>query len=240
MRCSANENEDLFRATVGGMGLTGVIVSAGIRLKRVPSAFVKATFKQTRGLSEALEQLAQADAGEEPYSVAWVDALASGERLGRSVVMRARFAQAEELPEKWKAKPYEHPKKGVKTVPGWFPGFMLRKTTVKLFNAAYYWKHKDASMILPHDDFFYPLDAMRHWNRMYGKAGFVQFQSVIPMVTAKKAMEEQLQLIAESGRGSFLAVLKAFGENRSGILSFPMKGLTLAIDLPNEGAGFWP
>jgi decaprenylphospho-beta-D-ribofuranose 2-oxidase len=237
-RCSPDQNEELFRATVGGMGLTGVILSAGIRLIRVPSAFVKATWKQTNGLSEALEQLAQADCGQEPYSVAWVDALASGERLGRSVVMRARYANVDELPAKWKTAPYAHPKKGVKTVPTWFPGFLLRKSSVKLFNAAYYWKHRDASVILPHDDFFYPLDSMRHWNRMYGKNGFLQFQSVIPMENAKKAMEEQLKLIAESGRASFLAVLKAFGEARAGMLSFPMKGLTLAIDLPNRSGIF--
>jgi decaprenylphospho-beta-D-ribofuranose 2-oxidase len=232
-RCSPEENAELFAATIGGMGLTGIIAEAVLRLVRVPSAYVTATWRRAGCLDEALSHMADADR-EDPFSVAWIDCLAGGASLGRSVVMRARYAQVDELPAKLCDRPLEHPRPRRKTVPGWFPGWMLNHTTVKWFNALFYRRHGDRTAVVAHDGFFYPLDAMDHWNRMYGKAGFVQFQSVVPREGARQAMVEQLEALAGSGRGSFLAVLKSFGRNGRGMLSFPMPGLTLAIDLPNR------
>ena len=233
LRCSRDENTDVFWATAGGMGLTGIILRATLRLTRAPSAFATVTWARADCLDKVLELMA---AGDErfAYSVAWIDCLAGGASLGRSVLMQGNVSQVDELPAELRDRPLVLPLRRRKSVPSWFPSFLLNRRTVKLFNAMYYRRHSDKTGVVAQDTFFHPLDAIDHWNRMYGKHGFVQYQSAIPLTAARQGLIEQLEIISASGRASFLAVLKAFGRQGNGMLSFPMPGLTLAIDLPNR------
>ncbi|MFI5379953.1 MAG: FAD-binding protein [Tepidisphaerales bacterium] len=233
LRCSREEDADVFWATAGGMGLTGVILRAALRLVKAPSAYATVTWQRADCLDKVLELMAAGD-DRFTYSVAWIDCLAGGASLGRSVLMQGNVSQVDELPDDLKDRPLSLPARRRKTVPSWFPSFLLNRTTVKLFNALYYRQHGDRTGIIAQDAFFHPLDAINHWNRMYGKAGFVQYQSVIPLAVARQGLVEQLEIISASGRASFLAVLKTFGRQGNGMLSFPMPGLTLAIDLPNR------
>ncbi|MGA2500883.1 MAG: FAD-binding oxidoreductase [Tepidisphaeraceae bacterium] len=233
LRCSREENAEIFWATAGGMGLTGIILRATLRLVKAPSAYATVTWQRADCLDKVLELMAAGD-DRFTYSVAWIDCLAGGASLGRSVLMQGRVSQVDELPAELRDRPLVLPVRRRKTVPSWFPSFMLNRTTVRLFNAMYYRRHGDRTGVIDQDAFFHPLDAIDHWNRMYGKHGFVQYQSVIPLAGARQGLIEQLEIISASGRASFLAVLKAFGRQGSGMLSFPMPGLTLAIDLPNR------
>ena len=228
--CSREENADLFWATVGGMGLTGIIVRARLRLLPIVSAFISIDYKRAPNLDAALEQFGSD--GNYQYSVAWIDCLASGDSLGRSVLIRGNHAVADELDDTERYAPLRTPRKKKKSVPFPFPDFALNPLSVKAFNAAYYATHPDGHAIVDLDSFFYPLDGINNWNRIYGTRGFIQYQVVFPFATSRAGLVQLLEKIAASGRASFLAVLKTFGEANQSPLSFPFAGHTLALDIP--------
>ncbi len=225
--CSPTENEALFKATIGGLGLTGLIVWADIQLKPVKSAYLDVETVPYASLDE-FRQLSEASKENFVYTVAWVDCLARGENLGRGIFLRANHAEHQGPPQRVKKK---------LTVPIDFPGRSLNKYTIKAFNHLYYWNGaRNAGLSKQHyDPYFYPLDGINNWNRIYGGAGFLQYQFVVPSDNYD-AIREIMACIASAGAGSFLAVLKEFGEIPSlGMLSFPRKGVCLALDFPNHG-----
>lgn len=226
VRCSRSMNPDLFRATVGGMGLTGVIVAARIRLRRVPSARMDVRHRVTTDLGAMMAAFGDgADAY--PYAMAWIDALAAGRARGRGVLMQGRHAEGGGFPG-----PEAKRKRGV-SVPFHFPGWVLNRMSVGAFNRAYLARHRmKRDGAVPLEPFFYPLDALGHWNRMYGRRGFVQYQLVVPSEGAESALAEVLERVEKSGQAPFLSVLKRLGDGGEGLLSFPCDGWTLAMDLP--------
>jgi FAD/FMN-containing dehydrogenase len=234
LTCSREQNPDVFWATLGGMGLTGVILTAKLRLSRVESAYVLVDHKKTANLDQTLAAFGANDSDYQ-YSVAWIDCLAQGPALGRSVLMRGNHAKATDLPAELATNPLSPRARRGKSVPFHFPSFALSPFTVRLFNNRYYNKHTDGRHVQHYSDFFYPLDSIENWNRIYGKRGFYQYQAVFPFDTGEKCLRELMEKLSTSGAASFLAVLKTMGPSSNGILSFPMPGLTLAIDVPNTG-----
>lgn len=219
--CSRGENPDLFHATCGGMGLTGVITQVSFYLKRVSSQWIEQTTIKTANLKHTFEAFEQYQ--DSPYSVAWIDCLAKGESLGRSLLMVGDFAKDGDL---------SYQPKNNLTIPIDFPGFALNSVSVKAFNALYYGKATkgESQQRVDIDSFFYPLDAINHWTRIYGKHGFVQFQFILPKAVSFEGLEAILKRISQSGMGSFLAVLKLYGAENQNWLSFPMEGYSLALD----------
>lgn len=232
--CSREDNADVFRASVGGMGLTGIIRDITLRLKPVDSAYIRARHIRAEDLEQAFIALSE-DNREHEYTVAWIDCLARGRRLGRSVVMHGRHASRDEAPNAVNALDRK-PKKNY-SLPLDFPSWVLNPVSISMFNAIYYRREggKQRSFISDIDNYFYPLDAIHHWNRMYGKRGFVQYQCVFPVQGAFEGIKQTLEHLAGSRRSSFLAVLKRLGPEGDGLLSFPMEGFTLALDLPLRG-----
>ncbi|MGH9326437.1 MAG: FAD-binding protein [Terriglobia bacterium] len=231
LHCSRSANREVFWATVGGMGLTGIILKAQFQLRRVETAWLRVDCQKASRLEEALETMAATDARYQ-YSVAWVDCLASGRRLGRSILMQANHATAKE-PGIDARNCLQPPPKPRFKLHCDLPSFTLNSLSVRAFNSVYYRHHRDATSRLVHlEKFFYPLDAVEDWNRFYGRRGFVQYQVVLPFEGGGKALALLLGRLAESHRASFLAVLKRFGRGNPGLLSFPMEGYTLSLDLP--------
>lgn len=231
VRCARNENPDLFFATLGGMGLTGIILWARIRLVRVVSAYVAVDYRQTANFSNTLDLFEAGDADYE-HSVAWVDCLATGARVGRGVVMQANHAAVGELPETVRSRPLDLPQKRRLSVPFVPPCTPLTRWTVRAFNGWFYRKHARERRIVDIDSFFYPLDAIDHWNRLYGPRGFVQYQAFFPQATSRAGLAELLGSVSASGAASFLAVLKSCGKADGGLLSYLEPGHTLALDIP--------
>ena len=223
--CSKEATPELFKATCGGMGLTGVILDAKIYLKRINSQYIEQTTIKTKNLKETFEAFEQHI--DMPYSVAWIDCLAKGDEIGKCLFMVGDFADDGNLD-------YQERKK--LTIPFNFPPFVLNQFSVKAFNWLYYKKaSKGVSQIkVDIDTFFYPLDAINHWNRIYGKNGFTQYQFILPKGTSYEGLKTVLETIAESGKGSFLAVLKLHGKANENWLSFPLKGYSLALDFKIE------
>lgn len=227
--CSPTQQADLFRATCGGMGLTGIILAATLRLKRISSASITQTTLKARNLDEVLEQFnTHRDA---TYSVAWIDCLAQGTSLGRSLLMLGEHA-AEGALNVVQKKPLP--------IPFDMPSALLNPHSIAAFNALYYQRvqQKISQQRVHYDAFFYPLDGLSDWNRLYGKNGFTQYQFVIPKAAGIEAMRAILQRIAEARRGAFLAVLKVFGKQNSNLLSFPVEGYCLALDFKIEAGLF--
>ena len=227
--CSKQQNTELFKATCGGMGLTGVILDAKISLKRINSRYIDQVTIKTKNLKETFEAFeAYKDAS---YSVAWIDCLARGDGLGRSLLMVGEFRDDGELG-------YEDRKK--LNIPFNLPSFLLNRFSVKIFNSFYYGRIRDriSRQRVDIDQFFYPLDAIRHWNRIYGEKGFAQYQFILPKKSSFSGLKEMLELITCSGKGSFLAVLKLYGEANENYLSFPMEGYSLALDFKIEKGVF--
>lgn len=227
----ANGTQSLFTATLGGMGLTGVILSAEVRLKRVESGYVDCVYRRTRDLDETLDVFGRED-GNFEHSVAWIDCLASGRSLGRSVVMLANDCPVSNLPPSLRDTPFKQPNKRLKSVPIELPNFVLNPLSVRAFNECYYWAHGNRSCQVDYNTFFYPLDGVQHWNRIYGRRGFAQYQALFPPETSRRGLIELLQEITRSKLGSFLAVLKSSGPAGAGPLSFLHPGHTLALDFP--------
>lgn len=233
LKCSKTENADVFWATAGGIGLTGFILTARVRLQPVESSWIVTDYTQCRDLDHALDAMAATD-GAHKYSVAWVDCLARGASLGRSVLMQGNHARASQLDPGRAASPFALKREFPKNVPFNCPQFLLNPLSVTAFNKVFYAAHPTTIGKLVHyDKYFYPLDAIHHWNRLYGRKGFAQFQATLPY-ESKQGLIRILQRLAESRRASFLAVLKTFGEQNPGLLSHPMKGYTLTLDLPNH------
>lgn len=219
--CSKNTNAELFRASCGGMGLTGIILDARLQLTPINSSYITETTLLARDLAHALELFELHN--DATYSVAWIDCLARGKHMGRSLLMLGEHAQEGKL---------EICNPGTRTVPFRFPGFVLNRFSAQMFNSLYYYRGRKRKVenTLSYDSYFYPLDRLLDWNRIYGKHGFVQYQFVVPKETGLEALSSVLTHITESNRGSFLSVLKAFGDANENYLSFPTRGYTLALD----------
>lgn len=230
-RCSATGNTEVFEWTVGGMGLTGVILRAGIRLTPVESGWIRQQLQPTADLNETMDVFEGAQ--EATYSVAWIDCLSQGAAQGRSLVMLGEHAKLDDLPKPRRKRPFETKQKRQLSVPFSPPAFCMNGLTVRAFNALYYWNgtRNAGEGLVDWDTYFYPLDAILNWNRIYGRRGFAQFQCVIPLAASRAGMTELLAAISEAGAGSFLAVLKRMGPQTSRF-SFPMEGYTLALDFP--------
>lgn len=232
--CSAAENTELFSATVAGLGLTGLILSAQIQLKAVTGLWLETEDVRYGNLDEFFS-LSEASRDDWEYDVAWLDCLARGNALGRGVFTRARHVAWAAGSTPPLVRPAWQPNLAM---PLDLPGFALNRVTVGSFNTLLWHKApaRPKRRTAHYDGVFYPLDAIADWNRLYGKQGFYQYQCVLPEASARTAVREQLQAIAASGDGSFLAVLKTFGARRSpGMLSFPVAGTTLALDFANRG-----
>jgi decaprenylphospho-beta-D-ribofuranose 2-oxidase len=222
-----------FAATAGGMGLTGVITQATLRLVPVESAYVVEDIERCADVDDCMARMSERDDAYR-YSVAWIDCLARGRQLGRSVLMRGDHAPADALPAAAGRRPLDRPR-GLR-VPAlpWAPNGLLRRETVAAFNEVYFRRapRAERGRVVGLDPFFYPLDAVAGWNRMYGSRGFLQYQFVVPFGSdGDAALREALQRLSGARVASFLAVLKRFGPG-SGMISFPMPGWTLALDMP--------
>ncbi len=230
--CSRTENADLFHATCGGMGLTGVILSARFRLRRIETAFVKAETVAARDLDETMAVFEESR--DWPCSVAWIDCLARGAKRGRALVTRGAFMERGALPRRLASAPLCRPAEGGFAVPVDAPSAALNRFSIGAFNALHYrWGRARGGAHPVHADrFFFPLDRIGAWNRLYGRGGFVQYQCVLPKAESRSGLAALLDRIAAAGGGSFLAVLKLFGSVGDGLLSFPMEGYTLALDFP--------
>ncbi|MFC6646549.1 FAD-binding protein [Granulicella cerasi] len=229
--CSATENPDLFAATIGGMGLTGVIVWAQLRLKPIVSRMIDYEGIQFHGIDEFLD-IKKAYPNVE-YTVSWLDCVSQGKNFARGIYMLGDHSK-----DPGELKPSGKPKL---TFPIEAPGFMLNKLSISAFNTVFFHKQMKKHVITKQDyePFFYPLDAVHKWNRMYGKRGLVQFQFALPWETSKEGTIAMLQEITKSGLASFLAVLKTFGDVPSlGMMSFPMPGFMFALDFPIKDITF--
>jgi FAD/FMN-containing dehydrogenase len=228
-RCGPDEDPELFWATAGGLGLTGIIGTVALRLKPVPGPWLKVVHHPARDLDQILELFSD-PALDAPYSVAWIDCLARGARLGRSVLMLGRHVEGGDPAPPFPLTPRVD-------LPCDLPAFCLGSFNVRLFNEAYY--RLNAGKTQPFrsglDPFFYPLDAVGYWNKAYGSRGFVQYQCVLPEDETRKGMRRILEAISSAGAASFLAVLKKLGGQGRGFLSFPRPGFTLALDMPFRG-----
>ena len=224
--CSPTENTDLFSATIGGLGLTGLINWVEFSLKKIAGSNIAQESFRFNNLKEFFTLSDESDKDWE-YTVAWVDCIATGDELGRGLFMRGNHCKANK----------KHKFKTSKlSMPFDAPGFLLNKHTVNAFNNVYFKKPIKQYSEISFDPFFYPLDAIANWNRLYGKKGFMQYQCVIPKEHRETAMLEILSIISKSGEASFLSVLKEFGDMKSpGLLSFPRAGVTLALDFANHG-----
>jgi decaprenylphospho-beta-D-ribofuranose 2-oxidase len=234
-RCSRDQHAELFALTIGGMGLTGPILRAAVRLMPVASGWIKQRQIAAPDLDAAIA--AFEDTLASPYSVAWIDCLATGTSLGRSLITLGSHAALADLPEAARARPFDLPVRRRLNVPIDAPGWALNGLSVRLFNALYHARGLRAlgDSVVGWDSYFYPLDAILNWNRIYGRQGFAQFQCVLPLATSRAGLVQLLETISAAGTGSFLAVLKRMGPQESR-LSFPMEGYTLALDFPARPA----
>ena len=230
---------DLFEATAGGMGLTGVVLAATLRLLRVETAYMTVDRERAGDIDDLMGRMSERDL-EYRYSVAWIDCLARGRRLGRSVLIRGDHAPAEAVGN-GAANSALSPPGGIRlTAPPWTPAGLLRRSTVRVFNEAYYRAapERETGRLEPYASFFYPLDSVANWNRIYGPNGFLQYQLVVPH-GAEDAIRGALERLSGANAPSFLAVFKRFGPQQ-GLISFPMEGWTLTLDLPAALPGLGP
>jgi len=216
------DNKNLFRATVGGVGQTGVIMSAKIQMQRCSSRLIQVDERRANGLTEFMEMLKSSTA---TYCVGWIDATATGDDLGRGILEEAELTSSQMAPKLRKSR----------RVPIDAPGFALSPPVVRQFNKLYFNRipEQGRGVLRSLEDFFFPLDKIHDWNRLYGKRGFHQFQCVLPDATAADTLLDMLRRISRAGLASPLAVLKRTGDGQAGHLSFPMQGYTLALDFAN-------
>ena len=230
--CSPSKNRELFHATCGGMGLTGVIIDVTLQLRTVPGVFIKRKSAIAKNLKECFE-LIQSDETSQ-YSVAWLDCLASGPALGRSVVFVGDHI------EDRRKRPAEYSPRF--SIPVLFntPGVLLNRRTMSIFNSTYFALQKKTrkQTTVRYSSYFFPLDRIDNWNRLYGSHGFLQYQFLVPEDGAYEAISAVLHKVAKSGKGSFLSVLKKMGPANSNFLSFPAPGFTLALDFKFERSLF--
>ncbi len=231
LSCSLNENEDVFNATRGGMGLTGIIDTVTFKLKKIETSFIKQKQIKAKNLQEILALFEEYK--NYTYSMSWIDCLKGGKGFGRSIMMAGEHATIDDLSSVQMKDPLTNGKGNMINMPFNLPSLALNKLSIKTFNALYYAKNTKRVIqnVVHYDGFFYPLDSILNWNRMYGKKGFIQYQFVLPLSTSKDGLEMILNQIRKKGWGSFLAVLKLFGKQES-LISFPLEGYTLALDFP--------
>jgi decaprenylphospho-beta-D-ribofuranose 2-oxidase len=227
VECSPSLEPELFWATVGGMGLTGHILEVEVALRRIPSPWIWMESERVPDIDAYVERL---DAAKDawPMTMGWIDCLRRGPSMGRGILMRGRWATADEAPKR-------HPRPRPRlTMPFVLPGWLLNGVTMRLFNAAYYWRHwrRQTAAIVHPEPFFWPLDAILEWNRGYGPRGFTQYQCVLPRAAGPGAARRFLELLTTRGGASFLCVIKDCGPQGQGILSFPMPGISIALDIP--------
>jgi decaprenylphospho-beta-D-ribofuranose 2-oxidase len=231
-RIGPDTDPELFWATAGGMGLTGVILRARVAMKPIESSRIVVDTDRTPDLDSLMTLLTETDHLYD-YSVAWIDCVAKGSRMGRSVLTRGRFARRDELPARQQADPLRYSGSVKLSAPDVFPPGLLNLATVAAFNEVWYRKaprrKRDQLQTIP--TFFHPLDGVGAWNRIYGPRGFVQYQFTVPN-GCEEALREAMVRISSSGTASFLAVLKRFGDGNPGLLSYPSPGWTLALDIP--------
>jgi decaprenylphospho-beta-D-ribofuranose 2-oxidase len=233
LTCSATEHPDIFAATCGGMGLTGLILAVTLRLLRVETSLIRQETRRCANLADVMA--AFEDARHWSYSVAWIDCLARGASLGRSLLFLGEHARRDEagqgrgglLPTR---------RRPVR-VPVDFPSWALNRWSVAAFNELYWRRARPGTAFVDYDRYFYPLDAILEWNRIYGRAGFVQYQCVLPKAASDAGLTALLTRISRAGAGSFLSVLKLFGAPAK-MLSFPLEGFTLALDFPANRTTF--
>ena len=230
-RCSKKNNSELFNWTIGGMGLTGTIIRVAFYLHPVRTSWIKQKTIPAKNIEHAFEIFEKTL--DTTYSVAWIDCLSSGNNLGRSLIMLGEHAEISDLKSDMKKKPLALKNKFKIRVPFNFPSFILNSITIKIFNFFYYLmgKKKEGYKIVDYDTFFYPLDYIEDWNKIYGQKGFAQFQCVIPLKNSLVGIRELLETISRSKSNSFLTVLKRFGK-QDNYLSFPIEGYTLSLDFP--------
>lgn len=230
MTVSPKQHGDLFHATAGGMGLTGIITRVRFRLKKIETSMIRQKKIKARNLDEIIALFEEY--GDHTYSVAWIDCLKGGNGFGRSILMLGEHARIGELQGSHRQDPLALPEKRSLNFPFYLPSFVLNKYSVSAFNFLFYNKmtSREVNNVISYEPFFYPLDAINNWNRGYGRKGFLQYQFVVPM-DRKDGLVKILHKIRENGHASFLAVLKVFGEDDS-FISFPMKGFTMAMDFP--------
>ncbi len=221
LECSRTQNAELFYATCGGMGLTGIILTAHIQLKAIQSAWITETQYSAHHLNDLLD-LFEAH-HQATYSVAWIDTLAQGTQLGRSILMLGEHSAIGSL---------TLAKKNNRTLPINLPIWVLNRYSISAFNQYYFYQGKTTTQPrqVPYQTFFYPLDTIQHWYRLYGKNGFIQYQFVVPKAAGRTALTHILTTIHQYQQYPFLSVLKAFGPANQNYLSFPMEGYTLALD----------
>lgn len=230
--CSDTENADLFRATIGGMGLTGHILEVSVRMQRIASPWIRQRSVRVDDLDAFLVALRE-HAGRYPYTVGWIDCLTRGRGMGRGILMAGDWAPADEAPARFPSPlprltlPFELPS-------ALLGGKVLGKLSVGAFNEAFFRRHvpRVREGLVHWETFFYPLDVVREWNRMYGPRGFTQYQCVIPEHERPGAARRVLEILTRTGSASFLCVIKDCGPEGKGMLSFPMKGISIALDIP--------
>lgn len=229
--CSPGENETLFRATIGGLGLTGLMTWVEFQMKRIPSEYLEVESVRFSNLDEFFDLAEDSDANFE-YTVAWVDCMARDRSLGRGLFLRGNHVEAPANAPTARRGP------GWLDVPFYAPGFLLNRLSIRAFNSLYYGRQREriSTRVSHFEPFFFPLDFVTNWNRLYGRRGFLQYQCLVPYGGDRDAVRALFQRISVSGEASFLAVLKIFGDLPSpGLLSFPRPGVTLALDFPNRG-----
>jgi FAD/FMN-containing dehydrogenase len=227
VECSPFNHPDLFWATVGGMGLTGHILEVELRMERVPSPWIHRQSERVPDI-DTFVALLKERSEQWPMTVGWIDCITQGRHMGRGHLFSGRWALPEEAPRQLPA-----PRRRI-TVPDLVPAGLLGRWTVKLANSLIYWSHlRPRSMDIAHpEDFFYPLDRILRWNRLYGKTGLTQYQCVLPDSAGPDIARRFLELLTRLGGSSFLCVIKNCGPQGRGMLSFPMPGISIALDIP--------
>jgi FAD/FMN-containing dehydrogenase len=227
VECSREVEPDLFRATLGGMGLTGHILEVEMDLARVPAPWIIGESRRIGDIDAFVAALKEA-ALEWPMTMGWIDCLSRGRHMGRGVLMCGRWATPEEAPRRFPRSPIRL------TVPFVCPDWVMGRTVGRLFNAAIYRVHRATPVpkLMRPEPFFYPLDSILHWNRLYGSRGFTQYQCVLPESAGHGAVRGLVELLTRQGGASFLCVIKDCGDEGEGLLSFPLRGVSIALDLP--------
>lgn len=227
VRCSRAQHPDLFLATLGGMGLTGHILEVALQMEKIPSPWIYQESYRASCLEELLEMVKDS-AKLWPMTVSWVDTVARGKAMGRGILFVGRWATPDEAP------PGVPQPASTVAMPFSLPSGLLNRFTIGMFNQAIYTSHfkKKKTGVVNPDQYFYPLDRVHHWNRVYGKRGVTQHQSVIPYEAGRKGVEQLLNVLATAGTASFLTVIKDCGAEGDGVLSFPKPGISLALDIP--------